>query len=162
MYTTKTEHSHHRSSVESSIWDNAKERGNCPKVQVHIKVDKSVNMFTDLLASHHFLCDTSKLVSVGQDIFPTIDKFMVLLFYNTQYHPLTCRTQSRACCPAAQTILTPGCGTTSTACCRCGAWVWPTGRTLTGTRTRPRPTSWSRSVCCWCKTPPVPPTPPAV
>ena len=56
------------------------------------------------------------------------------------------RIQWRVFCQAPRISLTPGSETMFTAWCRCGPSVWPTGRTPTGTRTRPRPTSWSRSV----------------
>lgn len=29
----------------------------------------------------------------------------------------------------------------------CGGWAWPTGRTQTEMKTRPKPTNWSRCVC---------------
>lgn len=54
------------------------------------------------------------------------------------------RILSRGCCQPVMSRRTPGCGITSTASWLCGAWAWPTARMPIATRTRPRPTSWSR------------------
>lgn len=54
------------------------------------------------------------------------------------------RIRWQAFCPAAQINRTRGSETMFTASCLCGPSAWPTGRTPTGTKTRPRPTNWSR------------------
>lgn len=54
------------------------------------------------------------------------------------------RIRWRVFCQAAPTIRTPGSETMCTALRPCGPSAWPTGRTQTETKTRPRPMSWNR------------------
>lgn len=70
--------------------------------------------------------------------------FFTLILTPVTFDLLSGRIRSQVFSLAAPISRTHGSGTMFTASCPSGPSVWPTGRMRTATKTRPRPTSWSR------------------